>query len=1335
MAVRRIAALILAVVMISALVLPTVTVFGADEEPLKKRATVFTEEKIANARENIKKYAWASAELNNYLTIANQYVGKYDFIWYSLASQDLPRSYGVNQKYGCLNCGKKIDAYGNYPYKYDPLSEPWKVTCPSCGMKFPTNDFEKFYESALDEDGNFDAKRGDKQYLKNELYPEKGEKWGVDDGWGYVHTDGKKYTFIAHYNHEAHYRYNFQSAIEALYMAYVYTGQQKYADTAIVYLDRIAHVYPDMDTSKHYLSAGFQHSDGGSGKGKILGSIWDTSIVEPYLEAYDALFPAYKTMSKEAMDFLKKASNGKRTTYKQLMVHVENGLVKEIFPAFVNKQISGNQGMHQHALALAAVVLDDKELTEKWLDYDFSPVGGGLNTVFVNLVDRNGYGNEAALGYNSGWTSNFIDIAKLLKGYKAGGDGKSYDLYENVKFKKMLYSFIDLVISDKFSPTVGDTGKTGYTGVVASKAIFIEAFLAYGDPYLAQVVYFLNGNKTDGLATGIFDKDPESLGGTIEKIVNEKGRITIDPVNLTGYGYACVKGFSDDPGVNDTTEYPKTNQYQFKELEILNGTIMTGITEGEDYISFAPTDTHKAVTFCFYLDNLDAVYDISFKVYGAATESVYDIYIDGRSIQDDVKIPAGEGKENTLYIRRTIALNRGFHLITFDSNSDGEIRLKSMNANRAVTNVSTKAENNPETTLYMYYGRNTGHGHKDTLNIALYAYDIDLMPDLGYPEFADSTDMHRRYFVSNTVSHNTVLVNNTTQNSIVVGTPLLYDANEHVSVISVDATNAYSVNKYVRTTATIKYNDGEYYAVDFFTVKGGNNHKYILHGAESSSVDTNGVTLTAQDGGTLLSEKGTYGTPDDSSGFQWFRNVRKASDPETGFSVDWSIIDTWGRATANNVHLKVTMLGDYDSLALADGTPPTNKPGNPESLTYMFVERKGSNLSSMFSSVIEPYTTESKIMKIEEVPVYEKGKSTDVTNEFIKAVKVELVNGRTDYIAYCGDGSGKTYSVGNVFDFTGSFAVYTVNGDDNVIYTNDAYVNDNKEKPSRITGKLEDFTKELSTENYLTVSLNGNVDAKDLEGKFVYIDRLFNAQFNACYEIVSAEKLSNGKYSLYTGDVTYIEAYKSSSNPAGGYTYSVKEGQKLYIPFASIVGDANALYETEPVNVFNGVTLSHNMKKTIVKGDYIGTLRPVFKDVKASKDMVPYTMSVVSDYKDGSIFEVKEGNKLYLAKDIDTSGVGKDYTVKLEIIAEGGEAEYHNVDISVLSKSNSEKLVYPEFSLERTAPSSEDEGTTDDPSVTDPEKGGVNVVLIIVIAVAVIAVIGGVGAVSLKKKK
>lgn len=123
-----------------------------------------------------------------------------------MPSQSIPRSYsycvqGSKQTFRCLNCGEEIKASGNYPFLADPVNNPWKLECPKCHMKFPTNDFEAYYKSGLNEHGNFDPLLANKGLLKNTLYPEKGDQWGVDDGNGYIDASGYKYTFIAYYTH------------------------------------------------------------------------------------------------------------------------------------------------------------------------------------------------------------------------------------------------------------------------------------------------------------------------------------------------------------------------------------------------------------------------------------------------------------------------------------------------------------------------------------------------------------------------------------------------------------------------------------------------------------------------------------------------------------------------------------------------------------------------------------------------------------------------------------------------------------------------------------------------------------------------------------------------------------------------------------------------------------------------------------------------------------------------------------------------------------------------------------------------------------------------------
>lgn len=177
---------------------------NAEETPQgKTRSTYYTEEKIANARENVETYGWAKQMRDSAVREAEKYLDHgVEKLWEMVTPQSLPRSFAVNLELGSPITGKEfLEEYGVYGWEADPLNDPWKLVDPSSGYKFPTNDFKSYYESGLNEHGIFDPKLADERYLVNDLYPEKGEKWGVDDGFGWVDENGDKWTFIAYYNH------------------------------------------------------------------------------------------------------------------------------------------------------------------------------------------------------------------------------------------------------------------------------------------------------------------------------------------------------------------------------------------------------------------------------------------------------------------------------------------------------------------------------------------------------------------------------------------------------------------------------------------------------------------------------------------------------------------------------------------------------------------------------------------------------------------------------------------------------------------------------------------------------------------------------------------------------------------------------------------------------------------------------------------------------------------------------------------------------------------------------------------------------------------------------
>ncbi|MBE6552222.1 MAG: alginate lyase family protein [Ruminococcaceae bacterium] len=1262
----------------------TVTAYSASGEPLKKRATYYTDEKLANMKENTEKYHWAGEAVVSAKAKADNYLENYTLkeLWELIPSQKVFRSYGVNQTYGCLNCGNAIDAWGNYPYIHNHTADPWKLTCPNCKMRFPTNDFEAYYESGLDSKGVFVPSKADKSLLKNTLYPERGEKWGVDDGTSYVHTNGEKYFFIAYYAHWAMwYTGIISDAVISFTNAYLYTGEQKYADAGIVMINRIGDLYPSFNIDDCPWSEGYRHS--GRDHGKIIGSIQESELVRNFVFAYDAFFRGFPTIGKEALDLLK-SKNTKIKTYKDVMINIEDGLLKPIYPTFKAGNIRGNNGMHQYTLAAAAVVLDDKELSALWLDHTFGS-GGNVSATFVNDVDRDGWGNEASPSYNSSWLANFMGMADMLKGYVISGTNLSYDLYENVKFKKMFTSGVEIMVTPKFSPNIGDSGSTGSAGMVASTSYLTKAYYVYGDPVYAQMIDMLTNGNVDNIRLGIFDKDPESLPEKIKADVEKYGKYDIESKMLTGFGLAACMNVNGAAvtSVSDKGSY----EISGRELSVVNGKIQQNFTRNEDgSVTFEPEKPGESISIGFDLNNSGAVYEFILYSLSGKNGGSFDVYIDGKLLQGDVDFSCKDGERMPVYFRRTAEYMTGYHVATFVS-SEKKVGPMTVDGVRFIrtTGASSADFHNERTTMTMYFGRNTGHGHKDTLNLEIYAFDINMTPDMGYPEFCDGTP-HQNFWVANTVSHNTVIVNETTMGNQIVSQPKAFDSSEFVSMVSVDASRVYNVtDKYMRTSALIKYDNEYSYAVDFFAVNGGSVHTYSFHPAESSGVVTEGLDFLKQADengnyiGTLAGANVPWGTGSYSSGYQYLDKVRKDSDPDGKISFDWSITEA-RYTTAADIHLKLTMLNDLDDVVLANGTPPRNKAGNPKGIDYVLASRRSKNkLSSLFVSVIEPYIGDSFILSTDTVPVTtDKG---EVYDDSVKAVKVTFRNGRTDYIVYSEE-PATVYTIDKKFYFKGFFAVVSIRDDDIVTYTNDAVVS-LEEKQTSYTGIVKDFTKELTTKNSITVKFDTAVDEEKLIGNYIYIDN--DGIINASYKILGVER-SGENYVLDIGDISPVRAYKVTSDLSKGMIYDVGVNRRFYIRLSESSGDIEALTENEG-SYISDIVLSSNIKKDASAGDHVGGLFVVRKNIKSLYQLPKYEITLNNGAGDSAMFEIKDGG-LYLSPSYE-AGKGN-YNVSFKITdIDSGETKTVTKLITTLSKSQSDSQRALGFTLSETKETAE----------------------------------------------
>ncbi|MDF2670073.1 MAG: bacterial Ig-like protein, partial [Paenibacillus sp.] len=509
----------------------------------KQRSTYFTPEKVSAVRRNVQNYDWGKQKLVETQAQADLYLDLgWEWLWNLPTPQTIPRSYAVNQKLGCPVCGVAHHSYGRWPWLADTLDQPWKLTCPSCQSVFPSNDFAAYYESAKDEHGVFQRGQGDPKYLKNELYPERGDSWGVDDGYGWIDNNGENWTFIAFYNHwkiwirmidasgnrfpAAKHPWAHGGMVETVMLhlrdAYVYTGELRYAQAGIVLLDRIADLYPEMDTSVYKWEDGFLHSHGSTGQGGIVGSIWETSIVQSFVSAYDAFYPAMLGNSEVQLFLADKALEFKlanaKTSMDLIRVNIEDQILRQVYKSVRTIQIRGNHGSHQCALTLAAIVLDEPGTTEEWLDFVFqdgkvippeaggwSSTGGNMLYALMSSVDRDGFGDEAAPSYNNIWVTAYKQVADILFGYDRYTHG---DLYQNAKFRQMLRAHAGLIMIDRYMPQIGDSDSVGNPSLLYKLGEVIELFEKTGETVYAQLAVLLSERSKEQLRGGLFSPDP-----------------------------------------------------------------------------------------------------------------------------------------------------------------------------------------------------------------------------------------------------------------------------------------------------------------------------------------------------------------------------------------------------------------------------------------------------------------------------------------------------------------------------------------------------------------------------------------------------------------------------------------------------------------------------------------------------------------------------------------------------------------------------------------------------------------------------------------------------------
>ena len=273
--------------------------------------------------------------------------------------------------------------------------------------------------------------------------------------------------------------------------------------------------------------------------------------------------------------------------------------------------------------------------------------------------------------------------------------------------------------------------------------------------------------------------------------------------------------------------------------------------------------------------------------------------------------------------------------------------------------------NNPADTcsLALYYGYLGGHGHFDRLHFELFAHGQPLMPDLGYPDFMNAYVPGIFTWSKNTISHNTVTVDASRQAKNQAGVVNEFVNGGFARVLDIAAPGTYpQTSEYRRRVVMVDIDDSNSYYVDVFSVAGGSEHDYSLHGPPGTFSAASGE-LSEPAPGTLAGEdvplaeiyddpglaqagyEGVY-TGYAGSGFQHLFNVQRLTN---------------GALTAEFTHekdpaarLRIHLLNQAEQevfVADAQVSPVKHK----QLVKYIIARRSGPDLSSRFVSVIEPF--------------------------------------------------------------------------------------------------------------------------------------------------------------------------------------------------------------------------------------------------------------------------------------------------------------------------------------------------------------------------------------------
>ena len=404
----------------------------ADARPLKDERTIYTEAYMAGVRRRIDEHATLREQADRTIAGAREIAAHSDEqLWELLAPTRIERTYYVNQNAGCPVCGlaiKEIDPF--HPWVLDPFEHPYKMQCPICRQRFPSNDFAAGEMTGGD-------------------YP--------DDGTGCAIGD-ETYRFIGEYTHWA-YREYFSPYVRTLTDAVALTDDAELAHKLGVMLLRAAQQWPNSEDRYQWSFA----RRVGTVAGAITDRIWSSYEGRNYGCAYDAVFPFLD--GDDELLALARAQIPEIETHEDLRLYIEENLLRRIGQQYCDTAIQGNVGYHHVGMAWLLLALDDPDSGRfpdcaDLLEFLYYRIFGALRYL-PNHLGRDGSSYEST-GYNAS-RLNIIDALSVVDRYVAEQAAelpreRYPSLWDDPRFAAQFGYYTDYMLLDRWLPTVGDVG-------------------------------------------------------------------------------------------------------------------------------------------------------------------------------------------------------------------------------------------------------------------------------------------------------------------------------------------------------------------------------------------------------------------------------------------------------------------------------------------------------------------------------------------------------------------------------------------------------------------------------------------------------------------------------------------------------------------------------------------------------------------------------------------------------------------------------------------------------------------------------------------------------------